>query len=293
MKWFKRFTDLTIQSIPETARLVVLTGPNGTGKSSVFDAFKMWHHRNGGHQITWDDLYYKKAGETIKDDKDLITVDFHGGSPTDEKARAKAFYVRSAYRNEPDFTTKQIQAMGSAVEGRKVSKLIDNDSVVSENYQRLLYYSLKELHRSAKAGKAAEDSRIALVRNSMSKVFGDLVLADLGDPFSGGTFFFEKDRSLSFHYKNLSSGEKAAFDLILDIIVKQTDYDDTVYAIDEPDAHMHTGFQALLLGELLNLIPPKSQLWIATHSIGMMRKAKVYFFPFLVQPVSQRGSTTR
>ena len=35
---FKRFTDLTISELPETARLVVLIGPNGCGKSSVFDA---------------------------------------------------------------------------------------------------------------------------------------------------------------------------------------------------------------------------------------------------------------
>ena len=35
---FKRFTDLKIQNIPATAKLVVLLGPNGCGKSSVFDA---------------------------------------------------------------------------------------------------------------------------------------------------------------------------------------------------------------------------------------------------------------
>ena len=36
---YKRFTDLRIVDIPESARLVVLIGPNGTGKSSVFDGF--------------------------------------------------------------------------------------------------------------------------------------------------------------------------------------------------------------------------------------------------------------
>ena len=36
---YKRFTNLTIANIPATARLVVLVGPNGTGKSSVFDSF--------------------------------------------------------------------------------------------------------------------------------------------------------------------------------------------------------------------------------------------------------------
>ena len=38
IKDFKRFTDLTLQGIPETARLTMLAGPNGSGKSSFFDA---------------------------------------------------------------------------------------------------------------------------------------------------------------------------------------------------------------------------------------------------------------
>ena len=40
LKNFKRFTDLTIDSIPADAKLVLLIGSNGSGKSSVFDAFE-------------------------------------------------------------------------------------------------------------------------------------------------------------------------------------------------------------------------------------------------------------
>ncbi len=39
---FRRFTDLIITNLPESIRLVVLAGPNGNGKSSLFDAFKQW-----------------------------------------------------------------------------------------------------------------------------------------------------------------------------------------------------------------------------------------------------------
>ena len=37
---FKRFKDLTIRSLPENAKLIVMLGPNGCGKSSLFDAFQ-------------------------------------------------------------------------------------------------------------------------------------------------------------------------------------------------------------------------------------------------------------
>ena len=44
LKHFKRFTDLTIEGLPEKAKLVVMIGPNGCGKSSVFDAIQIgWY----------------------------------------------------------------------------------------------------------------------------------------------------------------------------------------------------------------------------------------------------------
>ena len=42
----------------------------------------------------------------------------------------------------------------------------------------------------------------------------------------------------------------------------------------EPEAHMHTALQAKLLAEMYNLINDQSQLWLATHSIGMLQQAK-------------------
>ena len=84
---------------------------------------------------------------------------------------------------------------------------------------------------------------------------------------------FDKGDVKGFAYENLSGGEKAAFDLILDFVVKRQEFDDTVFCIDEPEAHIAVGIQGKLLDVIYRLVPDKCQLWIATHSIGMMRKA--------------------
>jgi energy-coupling factor transporter ATP-binding protein EcfA2 len=121
--------------------------------------------------------------------------------------------------------------------------------------------------------KELRETLIGEIRQSMLRVFGDLVLTGPGDPLKNGAFFFDKGTSKNFHFKNLSGGEKAAFDLILDIITKRIDFNDTVYCIDEPDTHLHTKLQSKILEELYDLIPENCQLVISTHSIGMMHKA--------------------
>lgn len=275
-KGFKRFTDLSILELPETAKLVVLTGPNGSGKSSLFDAFRMWHVFHGGGGGQNEDYHFKK-GATALPWGQHINIEFHDEVPVSPEDKKKTIYIRSAYRNEPNFITQRINRMGSVLDGRKISMLIENDSVVSENYQRLVSSSIESLYSGDHDSKKVCELRelfIGQVRQSMSRVFEDLLLMGLGDPLDKGTFYFEKGTSKDFHYMNLSGGEKAAFDLILDIIVKRVKYDNTIYCIDEPEAHMHTRLQSHLLEEIANLLPANSQLWIATHSIGMMRKAK-------------------
>ena len=73
---------------------------------------------------------------------------------------------------------------------------------------------------------------------------------------------------------NLSAGEKSAFDLIMDMVVQSKYYPDAIYCIDEPETHMHTKLQGRVLRELYLLIPGQSQLWISTHSIGMLQEAE-------------------
>ena len=58
LKNFKRFTDLTLDGIPVSAKLVLLIGANGSGKTSVLEAIN-----NLIYQYTFS-LYNQNNEET-------------------------------------------------------------------------------------------------------------------------------------------------------------------------------------------------------------------------------------
>ena len=149
--------------------------------------------------------------------------------------------------------------------------------MVSQNYQRLVSLTVASLYDTKNDNKTAIELREKLigdVKNSLSAIFEDLQLENIGDPFAAGSFFFTKGDAHNFHYKNLSAGEKSAFDLILDLVIKKHYYPEAIFCIDEPEIHMHTALQSHLLGEMFNQIPENGQLWLTTHSIGMLKKAQ-------------------
>ena len=159
----------------------------------------------------------------------------------------------------------------------RVRRMIETDSAVSQNYQRLASAAFEDAFdrmNETKTLKQFRDAVIGEISEAVSRLFPDLTLETLGNPLEDGTFHFTKGTATGFSYKNLSGGEKAAFDLLLDMIVKRRKFDDTVFGIDEPESHMNTRLQGALLGELYDLVPAGSQLWVSTHSIGMLRKAR-------------------
>jgi len=267
--------------------MVILVGPNGSGKTSLFEAINMWQ-KIQGYNLLDDQTYYdKKQNDTIEPAIELIqswpitsrnkvSIAFHDVVIKGEKTKGH-FYFRSAYRNEPDFMISSLQKNQDPTKSLRLNTLMQNDITVSENYQRLVASTLEGVYDPANDKKTVEDFReelIGNIRNSMRNIFPDLNLLSIGNPLINGSFYFEKGISKNFHYKNLSAGEKSAFDLVLDIIIKSHYFVDAVYCIDEPELHMHTELQGNVLRELYKLTPEHSQLWISTHSIGMLQMAE-------------------
>lgn len=275
---FKRFTDLTIEEIPESAKLIMLTGPNGSGKSSFFDALYTWHRYNWRQEPRWDVGYHRKVSSAKQNAwQDDVAVEFHNEAPPEKRERKKAFYFRSAYRNDPEFEINRLNRTPDLVEEVRLNRMIDNDAAVSKNYQRMASQGLEDIYENETPDLTIGEFRqktIGEVRDAMLRIFPTLELNSLGNPLTTGTFKFTKGASSGFLFKNLSGGEKAVFDLILDLVIARREYDRTVFCIDEPESHMNTKLQAELLGVLYDLTPDGCQFVLATHSIGMMRRAR-------------------
>ena len=276
MRNFKRFTDLLIRDIPESVKLVVVVGPNGCGKSSLFDALLNWY-RYSTQGSSSEELYYRKNPEKPFQWDRSVQVMLH----KEAEIKEGSIYVRTAHRNDPDFSIQNFRKPENPVNPFYGRRLIDDDKSVASNYQRLVYDTTSELYNEENDERSVRELReelIGEIRKSMKKVFDDLLLHSISNPFGSdtdsGTFYFEKGATKSYHYKNLSGGEKAAFDLLLDLYLKRKYFADAVYCIDEIETHLHTKVQGVLLREIANIVPGDSQLWVTTHSLGVLRAAQ-------------------
>ena len=353
LKDFKRFTDLSIEGLPETAKLVVMIGPNGCGKSSMFEALNCYTYivKNSAYPSDDKDTgpvelshmtnYYLKNGNPehyfpmsaedwssmdarltewrrdsfpafVKDIvsramevskgvlADCVNIVLHHERET--KADELRVHTRSSLRNYSFPVHSELYSTHSAEKLQlKLSKPPiekEEDHTFGLNYWSLVSYQLlyqsetknilgdhwpalpQELKEYAETVLSVKEEIIEEVSDTIAQLFTNSVSRlTLENMLHRGLSLGDSEKSLRFDertlpFYNLSLGEIAIFDLLLDIVIKRFIDDKTIICIDEPELHIHTKLQGQLLEELYNLISPKSQLWIATHSVGMVRKAQ-------------------
>lgn len=279
LKNFKRFTELTIKDIPQEAKVVILAGPNGCGKSSIFDAFERLaatrKHGNIGEQPDYHRKDQSQPAEiqvSADEGREFSIRDPSNIDPT-------LFYIRSPYRYVGEIRMGQISPLPELKQDDdRPKRTIDVDSRLTRNYQRLIVEPISKLYKQEyddKTGKQIREKYLIEINASLKKILGDLQISDLGDPLDNqrNQLYFSKGLVTQFPFKNLGSGEKEVVDLIIDFVIKKQTFNDTIYCIDEPDLHINTAIQSNLFKELLESLPEKCQLWISTHSLGFIEEA--------------------
>lgn len=353
LKNFKRFTDLAIEGLPETVKLVVMIGPNGSSKSSVFDALNCYTYIIKNSVYPPDDEnfspfelslmtgYYLKNGNPDADfpmsteDRssmsarlrewrrnsfpvfvkdivsramevskgvlaDCVNVMLHQEQKT--KVNELRAHTRSSLRSYLTLSHFDLFSTHSAEKLQlKLSKPPtekEEDHTFAVNRWALFFYESiynttieeifgdswpalpDELKKYTETVLSFKEEIIEEVKNAISQLFANSVSKSVLENMLHRCLVHDEPEIFSqFNEKtppfyNLSMGEIAIFDLLLDVTIKKVIDDETIICIDEPELHIHTKLQGQLLEELYNLISPKSQLWIATHSVGMVHKAQ-------------------
>jgi energy-coupling factor transporter ATP-binding protein EcfA2 len=307
---FKRFTDLRLDAIPVEAKLILLIGANGSGKSSVFDAFEYASRPQRGLSaaggmptVEQRKAYYAKGGadERVELGVEQGSIRLHAGGQlagvdsllTDKftwaQQRLGRFYGRSTLR-----VTARIIASGVGASslsewiGRDYDApptFIDDDRRLAADASKYAVDFNQALRQPVFEGKtvdlgALRDSLIEPINQALQRVFGSVgptpQMINFREPESPSQaiqYFFRKGDH-EFAYDVLSFGEKQVFAVLLNLFVRKDKLQDAVIFIDELDLHLNTALQYALLQEIVERwIPDNSQLWTASHSLGFIRYA--------------------
>ncbi|MCM2476542.1 ATP-binding protein [Rhizobium sp. CG5] len=279
---YKRFHDLTIDLGDDPKRIVALVGPNGCGKSSVLDGmlFHASAHSSLGSFPGDRDYRYHSMKSERHFTYQNVTIELvegqyetvHGKKDRDGKGNTM-FSFRSPYRYNTSLNVQQTKAVQPLrLNNYGASTAADIDAKMEENYRRLNVKFSRYRDENNLRPSDAKDKILGDLNASISKCL-DLSIDNLGNIEAGqGSIFFSKPgHPALFDFNVLSSGEKEVVDILLDLYLRQDDYDETIFLIDEPELHISTSIQGRLLQEIDRLVGPKCQIWIATHSIGFLR----------------------
>ena len=287
VKNFKRFTDLEINlsSCQAPPKLVLLTGANGSGKSSVFDAFEYISapHKQGMRDHYVD--YFEKSSGT----ESSVSITLGGGvaltrskeirtatTPRDWNCRS-AFYGRSSFRTVPELRPRGRPPANVASDSDRPQRFIEHDIRFDTDISEVTEKILREVWGEDFNSETMRARFVDPINDSLARIFGNgssttlrLIRMIPALEQKPPDVRFEKGHS-DIHYDLLSSGEKEVFNIVLNLFVRREHFPNAIYFIDELDVHLHTRLQFALLKEIVeNWIPENSQLWTASHSLGFI-----------------------
>lgn len=274
---FKRFTDLTLDGIPADTKLVLLIGSNGSGKSSVFDAFEILN--TSTREEGKDDRIAFRKDKSIPDTISVAVADT-------QELRPGTFYGRTSFRQLSRLTRTTLGTVNPEdirLDKDRPKVFIDRDNRFENDIERISDQVLVDVFQKGTSGQKINDAYVTPINEALDRIFGThdnnrLSLIQIIPPLAGkpAQLTFRKGRS-EIHYDYLSAGEKEVVNILVNLLVRRDQFTNTVYFFDEIDLHLNTKLQFNLLKEITeNWIPENCQFWTASHSLGFIDYARQY-----------------
>lgn len=306
IKHVRHLKDIDIPLFSENRQHLILTGRNGSGKTSVFDALKWYLYLlplNDVGLISFP-AYYPDFLTHLSSDLSNYTLDIsspHMTNPvadTDEKL-SSWFGISVSFASSLDDLKKQmlkgnfITACYGAVRNYRpetpphIEKILLKDNYrMSEHpgqvfVKYLVDLKTKEaLYRTSNQNEKAKkiENWFKNLTETLRKIFSDDHLT-LNFDIENLAFYISETGKEPFSFDTLSSGYAAILDIVTDLIIRMEKNHSGkfdipgIVLIDEVDAHLHLSLQKDILPLLTGLFP-RIQFIVTTHSPFVLGSAK-------------------
>ena len=285
LKNFKRFSELRIDlsALDAPPKLLLLIGANGSGKSSIFDAFEYLSGPAKGLRDYYLDYFKKQTDADMSVDCTLgggVRVQRINNKQVSASAGwdgSSAFYGRSSFRTVPELSGQTRAPIDLTADEDRPQRFIEQDTRFATDVSQITENILHEVWGEPFDSDTMRARFTDPINEALERVFSasfptGLRLRKLIPALSGKPpdIRFQKGGS-DVHYDLLSSGEKEVFNIILNLFIRREHFPNAIYFIDELDVHLHTSLQYSLVREIVERwIPENSQLWTASHSLGFI-----------------------
>lgn len=299
---YKNIEYVELKDIPD---FIVLTGPNGVGKSSILEAISYWKetlatygpYEHGPSFFTTeiksnivsnnrdesqiiidiefaeDEIKFLKEKENIdcpKNFKSFLNVKKGG----DQLTHTSNNYLTTLLRKYDRTTNPELGIFNYIRAERplntKIHSSLDNKNYKEEKDIRFAPIEVRYPYIKKKIINLIKDQdyQSKKLLEKIKNVFDDLMYKKTLEINNNGfeDLMIKSPQGL-IKVDQLSSGEKSIFFTLSELIIIQPN--NSIILFDEPDSHLHEEIQKKLIYNLSNL-GKNNQIWISTHSTAIM-----------------------